>query len=150
GAGHRGGAGLRGLDRPAGRHRHRVLQRLFRQRPGAAMTPDQGRAAFEAAVPRAARRLAGAYWTPPAGAEWLPGPPGLRAPPAPVVDPACGGGALLWAAARRMLARGTAPAEVARRVAGVDIDPRAIAAARASLGALLGGPLPELVCADAL
>src|SRR5262249_29175648 len=66
------------------------------------------------------------------------------------VDPACGGGALLYAAAQRMLARGVRPERAAGLLAGVDVDARAIHAARETLGGLLGGHVPELMQGDAL
>jgi SAM-dependent methyltransferase len=60
-----------------------------------------------------------------------------------VLDPACGGGALLAAAARLARAAGTRLA-----LAGIDVAPLAIAATRGRL-ALLGASA-ELLCADAL
>jgi hypothetical protein len=112
--------------------------------------PDQARAAFEAAVPRDDRRAAGAFFTPEAVADRLLDAAGYGGEPVRVVDPACGAGALLHAAARRMLLRGRRAREVAGALAGVDIDPRAVTAAREVLRSLLDGHVPEIVCADAL
>src|SRR5579884_2653297 len=114
------------------------------------MRPDLAWAEFEAAVPQEQRRRAGAFWTPERVAERLLDAAGWDGRPCRIVDPACGGGALLWAAGRRMLSRGLRPAEVAGLLAGADIDPRAVAAARNTLESLLDGHSPELVCADAL
>jgi SAM-dependent methyltransferase len=56
-----------------------------------------------------------------------------------VLDPACGTGNLLVAAAERMLARGGSPAVIAARLKGVEIEPEAARIARTRLGKLLGG-----------
>lgn len=55
-----------------------------------------------------------------------------------VLDPACGDGNLLLAAAQRMLSAGLAPRDVADRICGVDIDPMMVEASRKRLAALLG------------
>jgi hypothetical protein len=113
--------------------------------------PDELRARFEAEVARSDRRRAGAFWTPEAVADRLldaarfDGKNRVR-----IVDPCCGGGSLLFAAARRMRACGRSAAETARALAGIDIDPRAAADARAALASLLEGHVPEIVCADVL
>jgi hypothetical protein len=112
--------------------------------------PDRAREEFEGAVSHAERRRAGAFWTPEVVAERLLDAAGFDGDQRRVVDPACGGGALLYAAARRMLARGQSPRAVAQLIAGVDSDPRAIALARETLSGLLAGEMPELVCQDAL
>ncbi|MEZ5180257.1 MAG: N-6 DNA methylase, partial [Acidimicrobiales bacterium] len=60
--------------------------------------------------------------------------PPAAAPPARVWDPACGGGALLLAAADALVAAGVDPAEVvAERLWGTDVDPGAVAVAEAAL-----------------
>ena len=60
--------------------------------------------------------------------------------PLPVVlDPACGTGNLLVAAAKLLLDRGHAPAAIARSVRGVEIDRATAEVARARLASLLGG-----------
>ncbi len=52
----------------------------------------------------------------------------------PVVgDPACGGGAILLAAARHLEARGEAPADVVTRLWARDVDPIAVATTEAAL-----------------
>jgi tRNA1(Val) A37 N6-methylase TrmN6 len=56
-----------------------------------------------------------------------------------VCDPACGSGNFLVAAARRMRAAGRDPSEVARAIAGADLDPRAVALARIRLRLAVGG-----------
>jgi hypothetical protein len=111
--------------------------------------PDAAREAFERRVGKAERKRAGAFWTPEIVAEKLLDAAGFDGRLVRIVDPACGGGALLHAAAKRMLSRGAKPEDVARHLAGVDIDARAIELARETLTALLGTS-PELVCADAL
>ena len=113
------------------------------------MRPDAAREAFEQRVGKAERKRAGAFWTPEIVAEKLLDAAGFDGRLQRVVDPACGGGALLHAAAKRMLARGAKPSEVAAHLCGVDIDARAIELARTTLTALLG-TAPEIVCADAL
>lgn len=50
-----------------------------------------------------------------------------------VLDPACGGGAFLLAAARRACALGESPAEAVRRLRGRDVDPVAVAVTEAAL-----------------
>jgi hypothetical protein len=51
----------------------------------------------------------------------------------PVVDPACGGGAFLLAAADRLVALGRSPAEAVAQLRGRDVDPLAAAVAEAAL-----------------
>jgi hypothetical protein len=71
-----------------------------------------------------------------------------------VVDPACGAGAMLLAAGRRLVALGCSPEVVARdRLWGADLDPVAAAVAEAVLALWSGGIAPgrgHLVGADAL
>ena len=54
--------------------------------------------------------------------------PAPALPPALVIDPTCGGGAFLLAAADRLVAMGLEPAEAATRLAGMDLDASAIEA----------------------
>lgn len=94
-------------------------------------------AVHESLLDRSARRRAGAWYTPRevAGlvADWAPGEP--------LLDPACGGGAFLLAAAEAGV-----PVD---RLAGIDLDPVAAAVAEASL-ALLGRGRPRIAVGDAL
>jgi len=50
-----------------------------------------------------------------------------------VVDPSCGAGSFLLAAADALVDRGVSPAEVPRRLAGCDVDPEAVRHCRAAL-----------------
>lgn len=52
-----------------------------------------------------------------------------------VLDPTCGTGHFLLAAADRLLAGGLTPEQVCERLVGIDVDPGAVATARASLAA---------------
>jgi predicted RNA methylase len=90
----------------------------------------------------AARRRRGAFMTPPqlaqlAARESVDRWSGRGVPV--VLDPACGTGNLLVAAAERLLARGGSPAAIASRLKGVEIEPEAARIARTRLEALLGG-----------
>jgi predicted RNA methylase len=90
----------------------------------------------------AERRRRGAFMTPPqlaqlAVRESVDRWEGRGVPV--VLDPACGTGNLLVAAAERMLARGGSPAVIAARLKGVEIEPEAARIARTRLGKLLGG-----------
>lgn len=101
-----------------------------------------------------AERRRGAHYTPRQVAvqvadRALPGP----VPRGPVVDPACGAGALLLAVADR-LALGSDRADVADRLLfGADLDPLAVAVAEAALTLWSGGVVPRadhLVVGDPL
>src|SRR5690606_20835887 len=60
-----------------------------------------------------------------------------------VVDPACGGGALLLAAGRRLVAVGASPAVVARELLwGADLDPLAVAVTETAIALWSGGTPP--------
>jgi N-6 DNA Methylase len=113
-------------------------------------------AALEAATGNDQRRANGLHVTP----RWLADRlvaralDGLGAAPAVTVcDPACGGGAFLVAAARRLHRRGAERRRVVRHLLwGADIDPVGVAVAEAAL-ALWAGEAPppgRLVVADAL
>ncbi|MDZ7674015.1 MAG: N-6 DNA methylase [Acidimicrobiales bacterium] len=97
--------------------------------------PDPARslgAVHEQLVVGEARVSRGAWYTP----DWLAADLVARAFPEPgaVADPACGGGAFLLAAARRLRAFGVAPERiVAELLVGVDIDPLAVAVCEAEL-----------------
>src|SRR4051812_4523738 len=96
-------------------------------------TPEVLGAVHEAVLEPATRRRRGTHVTPPAVAAAITRE-ALTGLPAPsVCDHAVGGGAFLLAAARVMLDQGLAPAEVAGRLFGSDIDPGAIDVARAAL-----------------
>jgi N-6 DNA Methylase len=125
----------------------------------AAVEPAPGAdlaAALEAATGHDQRRVNGLHVTP----RWLADRlvaralDGLGAAPAVAVcDPACGGGAFLVAAARRLHRRGAERRRVVRHLLwGADIDPVGLAVAEAAL-ALWAGEAPppgRLVVADAL
>src|SRR5690606_17819255 len=51
----------------------------------------------------------------------------------PVVDPSCGGGAFLLAAADRLVALGSAPGDAVAALRGRDVDPTAVAVTEAAL-----------------
>jgi len=109
----------------------------------------------QALMARDERRAKGAFYTPgplaaAVAAETL-GPllAGGRPPGSVrVCDPAVGGGALLLAAARYLIARGARPADAVGNMTGIDIDPVAASTARLALG-LLGGT-PAIAVGDAL
>ncbi|HVM00102.1 MAG TPA: N-6 DNA methylase [Egibacteraceae bacterium] len=113
---------------------------------------------YEALRPRAARRTAGAFYTPEAVARALAAAvlDPLHAHPrrVRVADPAVGGGAFLLAAARHLCARGAdARGVVLRGLYGVDVDPTAVAVTRTALAILAGGtppPAAHVRVADAL
>jgi len=100
-------------------------------------------------------RQRGAHYTPEAVAEHVAALALPRGAPAgPVVDPACGAGALLLAAADRVAATGQDRAAVARQLLfGADIDPLAVAVAEAALALWSGGVPPargHLIAGDPL
>jgi hypothetical protein len=136
-------AGAEGLALPP-------LELLTRWGPPAAVAvPSEDRSAAlvprvtEALLPRDERRRLGAFATPPGVAAELVAR-ALSACPAPdplVFDPAAGGGALLLAAADAG----------ADRLAGLDLDPVAAAAASAGLCLRSGGrDVPPVATGDAL
>ena len=95
-----------------------------------------------------ARQQAGAYYTPPGLIRLLLDLAHVGADTRALIDPACGPGAFLLAAARRM---------PAGRLYGIDADPLAVACARVALALRLkaeAAPPPDLtaqvVCCDAL
>jgi hypothetical protein len=127
-----------------------MLWRLAGGRPPAS-TPersadpagDLGAALELVLVPRERRR--GAHYTP----AWLADEVARRALPLPaatemtVCDPACGAGAVLLAAGRRLAAAGHRPAHVARELLwGADIDPLAAAVTEAAIALWSGGTGP--------
>lgn len=60
-----------------------------------------------------------------------------------VCDPACGGGALLLAAARNLVEQGDDPAAVVTRLRGADIDPLAVATTEVALTLWAGAAPPR-------
>jgi hypothetical protein len=90
----------------------------------------------EASLGADLRRRQGAHYTPDALAARIVdlGWRALGRLPRRVCDPSCGAGAVLLAAAERFADAGVPPEEVVeRRLVGFDIDPGAVAAARAAL-----------------
>ncbi|GAA4348135.1 N-6 DNA methylase [Angustibacter luteus] len=97
-------------------------------------------------VAKHGRRRLGAFATPPQLAAALADRalPTPRANPPAVLDPACGAGALLLVALDRLVGQGLAPDTAVRCLHGVDVDPTAVALARAAVvaGAVRGGADP--------
>ncbi len=99
--------------------------------------------AREAMLSAEARTASGAWYTPPDLARRLAAlaldglPAELRdasgAPTSAVLDPSCGGGAVLLAVADHLVAGGVAPADALGCLAGIDLDPVAVAVAEAAL-----------------
>lgn len=97
-------------------------------------------------------RRQGAHYTPRPLADAVVAAAGVGPGAGAVVDPACGGGALLLAAAARAAEPGRAGA-VVERLHGADVDPLAVAVAEAALALWAGGAAPSaerLAVADAL
>lgn len=91
-------------------------------------------------------RKRGAHYTPVALADRVAELALDGAPRSPLVaDPACGGGALLLAAARRLVTGGADPADVARELLwGADLDPLAAAVTEAAIALWSGGTAPTV------
>lgn len=92
----------------------------------------------EQAVSAEARSARGAWYTPESVVRGLvelatAAPPAGDELPPVAIDPTCGGGAFLLAAADRFVRAGAAPAEALAGVAGMDIDPGAVQVSRWSL-----------------
>jgi hypothetical protein len=100
--------------------------------------PDHLGRLHEALLARDDRRVRGAFYTPPAVADALVAWAVRDLEDPLVCDPACGGGAFLLAAARAGV----------QRLAGIDIDPLAVAVCEAALW--LAGSSAELLVGDAL
>lgn len=93
-------------------------------------------ARHERSVPPTRRRRHGVHYTPAALAARLVGEAVavLGRVPATVLDPSCGAGAFLLAAADELHRAGVPAAEVVeRRLVGIELDPAAAAAARSAL-----------------
>jgi SAM-dependent methyltransferase len=146
---------------------HLRLLALAGVRPGGASTPDPAPVRephdlgplHERLVGGDDRRRRGAWYT----TRWLAEDlvaralpdPAARAVPGTVVDPACGGGVFLLAAADHLAAGGLAPADALARLWGCDLDPLAVAVSEAALwwwAARAGAPTrpANLVVGDAL
>lgn len=93
----------------------------------------------------AVRKARGAFFTPPAIAEFL-GRWAIRTPDARVLDPTCGESVFLLAAAERLGALGTSGGEVAAQLSGVDLHQPSLDASNALLKKL--GAEANLICAD--
>lgn len=132
-----------------------ALWRLAGGRPAAEPVPGRPEELgdlLEAAFTPEARQVRGAHYTPaPLAGELVDRALAGHARPQ-VGDPACGGGALLLAAARRLAARGEDPTEVVARLWGMDIDALAVATTEVALTLWAGAPPPpgHLLVADAL
>lgn len=114
--------------------------------------PEELGGILEATMSPGDRRRRGAHYTPSDLAAGLV-ERALGTRVAPVVgDPACGGGALLLAAARHLAAAGCSPRAALERLWGVDLDPVAIATTEVALTLWAGAPPPpgHLAVADAL
>ncbi len=91
----------------------------------------------EASIAPDRRLELGAHYTPPAVAARLVGLAcrELGRVPTGVMDPSCGAGSILLAAADELLAMGVPPGEVPARLVGADVDPEALAVAAAAIRA---------------
>ncbi|MGK2947110.1 MAG: N-6 DNA methylase [Acidimicrobiales bacterium] len=115
-------------------------------------TPDDLGRLLETSGDPAERRRGGVHHTPPSIADGLAERALADRHGVTVGDPACGGGALLLAAGRAMVAAGEEPGAVVRRLHGCDLDPLAVATTQAALSLWAGATPPprQLVVADAL
>src|SRR5690606_29183768 len=110
--------------------------------------------ALEAQLSDDQRRL-GAHYTPPPLADRVAALAMDERPgPVTIADPACGGGALLLAAARRLESDGVERSAIVRELLfGADLDPVAAAVGEAARGLWAGGHAPRrghVVAADTL
>src|SRR5690606_24867292 len=124
---------------------------------GAPADPWVPGSVYERLLAAETRREQGAWFTPPGLAAslvrfTLEGRGGGA--PRSVCDPAMGAGAFLLAAAEELVARGGSRHEAALALHGADIDPDAVAVARASVRIWAGGPVEgidrRLVVGDTL
>ncbi|MGA8845019.1 MAG: N-6 DNA methylase [Nocardioides sp.] len=100
----------------------------------------------------AERQGSGSFYTPPALVAWVLDralPAEGEAPPS-ILDPACGAGHFLLAAARRLISRGLSPDQAVALVHGVDLDPVAVAITRLRLRVLAPRVEPEVRVGDGL
>lgn len=114
--------------------------------------PDDLGRLLETSGSAVARRRGGVHHTPPSMADGLAARALAGRWQSTVGDPACGGGALLLAVGRAMVAAGEPPADAVRRLHGCDVDPLAVATTQAALALWAGSapPAGQLVVADAL
>lgn len=98
------------------------------------------------------RQESGTFYTPPSLVDWVLDRVLVAGEQASVLDPACGAGHFLVAAARRSIAQGLAPAGAVGLVHGVDLDPVAVQITRLRLRALAPdiGTEPDVRLADGL
>ncbi len=106
------------------------------------------------------QRQSGAYYTPPAIAAQLAQDlmtPPWPAAPAPICDPAMGGGWLLLAVIAAIAAQGVPAAHAASACYGADLRPTSVAAARLALWVAGGGGVrlaeqlaQQLICGESL
>ncbi|MEC5293341.1 MULTISPECIES: Eco57I restriction-modification methylase domain-containing protein [unclassified Aurantimonas] len=90
-------------------------------------------------------KLRGGYYTSAQVAEWLCGW-AIQSADDTVLEPSCGDGAFLDAAAQRLLSLGATPAKIARRLTGVEIIPAEARAATERLRPDLGKAADKIVC----
>ena len=95
--------------------------------------------------PLALRKARGAFFTPPAIADFL-GRWAIKTPEARVLDPTCGEAVFLLAAAQRLQALGCSSAAVAEQLSGVDLHQPSLDASAALLGELEASA--SFVCSD--
>lgn len=95
---------------------------------------------YESSIPALTRRRTGVHYTPARLADSLVelALEHLRRVPESVVDPSCGAGSFLLAAADALVDAGVEPSQVLLRLAGADVDPAAVAACRDALEAWAG------------
>lgn len=98
-------------------------------------------------VRRDTQKHLGAFYSPPDLVEpmvaWA-----IPTRSAVVLDPSCGDGVFLEAAARRLRILGCRPISVAQQLAGIDLNPRAISVTATSVGKALGGRPCRLIKSD--
>ena len=114
--------------------------------------PEELGELLESSFDPSARRRQGAHFTPEAMAAELVSRALAGSERPSVGDPACGGGALLLAAARHLVARGEQPSEILLRLWGADVDAVAVATTEVALTLWAGAPPPadRFMVADAL
>jgi len=134
---------------------HLALWSLAGGRPRAEPVPgepDELGRLLEGSFGEAARRRQGAHFTPASLAAEIAERALAGRTHATVGDPACGGGALLLAAAGHLAARGAARSQIVAQIWAADIDPLAVATTEAALALWAGEPPPaaHLAVADGL